>query len=163
MIKKILKYIIWMTRSCELWIDDKSELFLESLQTRHPLSKSRSRSRAITRDLQIYCLMWILTSTEWTGIHYFCLDISNLRISFRLRVICWSARDQLRRHVRFRQDQVFARRFSSDFFFPNLTHASLFTRFLDRYPLLLDRVFLYVRKVVRSSLISMIILCRHKA
>ena len=30
---------VWLTRSSELWIDGKSGLFLEPLQTRHPLSR----------------------------------------------------------------------------------------------------------------------------
>ena len=37
---------VWMTRSSDLWIG----LFLEQLQTRHPLSRSRSVTRAQQRE-----------------------------------------------------------------------------------------------------------------
>ena len=68
-------HFVWMTRSSVLCNDGKSGLFLQALQTRHPLSRSRSHTCATTTELQTHCLVSSLTATAKTGIHYLCLTL----------------------------------------------------------------------------------------
>ena len=125
-----------MTRSSELRIDGNTghdfllEPFTECASTLKITVGHRCTCSGRTLRLKADNKKTELTrQTSAAVFHNFCLD-DHLH-----------PHDQLRRHVRFRPDQLCARRTSPSF--PNLAHA-LFARFLGRRPVLLDRVFLRV-------------------
>ena len=105
----------------------RSQVYMFRQDTQAETDNNRSDSRDKLQQLRF--ITYVLTTMK--SPHLFSADSDLL-----------TPHDQLRRHVRFRQDQLVARRTSPGF--PKLAHALLFARFLGRRPVLLDRVFLRV-------------------